>query len=54
MKQTCSNCKWLKELPFSDEWVCTCDESEYADCPTDYPENDTCEEWESTEEVDNE
>lgn len=45
MKEVCATCKWLEELPFSNEFVCTCDESEYADCPSDNPEKDTCEEW---------
>lgn len=49
-KHTCSNCKWLKELPFSNEFVCTNDGSEYADCPSDNPENDTCDEWEGVDE----
>ena len=46
MKKTCSNCKWLKGVPFSDELFCTNGESEYADCPTEQPEKDTCDEWE--------
>ena len=49
-KHTCSNCKWLAELPFSNEYTCMNDKSEYADCPSDYPENDTCDEWESKNE----
>lgn len=55
MKQVCATCKWLDTLPFADEWVCTNEESEYADCPCDYPEKDTCSEWKgknADEEVD--
>lgn len=46
MKEVCATCKWLDHLPFSDELVCMNEESEYADCPTDYPDRDTCSEWE--------
>ena len=49
-KHTCSNCKYLAELPFSNEYTCMNDNSEYADCPSDYPENDTCDEWEGVDE----
>lgn len=54
MKQVCATCKWLDTLPFADEWVCTNEESEYADCPCDYPDKDTCSEWKgkNDEEVD--
>lgn len=48
-KRVCTTCRWLAELPFSDEFVCINEESEYADCPTDYPDNDTCPEWEERE-----
>lgn len=44
-EKVCSNCRWYEELPFADEGVCVNPNSEYADCPTDYPDNDTCEEW---------
>lgn len=50
--QVCANCKWLDNLPFADEWVCTNDNSEYADCPCDYPDKDTCEEWQGREDED--
>ena len=43
MKQTCSNCKWLKELPFSDEFICENENSDYADCPCE--SNDYCDEF---------
>lgn len=49
-EHVCKNCKWLEDLPFSNEYICTNDNSQYADCPSDYPENDTCEEWESSDE----
>lgn len=52
MKEVCANCRWLESLPFSDECICGCDESEYADCPCDYPENDTCAEWQGKEDED--
>lgn len=41
--QVCANCRWRENLPFSDEWICTNGNSDYADCPCEY--NDTCEEW---------
>lgn len=50
--QVCANCRWLENLPFADEWVCTNDASEYADCPCDYPDKDTCEEWQGREDED--
>lgn len=40
----CKDCRYFKELPFADEYVCCNEESEYADCkcePDDY-----CDEWE--------
>lgn len=48
-KHTCSNCIWLKELPFSNEFTCTNEGSEFADCPSDNPESDTCDEWEEVD-----
>lgn len=45
-RKVCANCKWLEQLPFADEYICTNGESEFADCPTDFPENDFCDEWE--------
>ncbi len=49
-QRVCATCKWLEQLPFADEYVCTNEKSEYAECPTDYPEKDTCPEWTSREE----
>lgn len=45
-KHTCSNCKWCENLPFADEYVCGNAESDYSDCPSDYPDKDTCDKWE--------
>lgn len=42
MKRVCRTCRWFENLPFADEGVCTNEESEYADCSCDDPENDTC------------
>lgn len=49
MKEVCATCKYLEKLPFTDEFVCVCEDSEYADCPTDYPQNDSCPEWKGRE-----
>lgn len=40
---TCRNCVYFQSLPFSDELVCMCEESKYADCPCN--PWDTCEEF---------
>ena len=45
-KHTCSNCKWCENLPFADEYVCGNADSDYSDCPSDYPDKDTCDKWE--------
>ena len=47
--KVCANCRWLENLPFSDEYICANEESEYADCPTNYPNKNTCDEWEKRE-----
>ena len=49
MKQACANCRWYEELPFADEFLCTNENSDYADCPSDNPEQDTCEYFEPRE-----
>ena len=43
--RVCANCKWLENLPFSSEFVCGNGNSEYADCPCDDPNSDTCDEF---------
>ena len=48
MKQVCATCRWLEYIPFG-EGVCANEDSEYADCPCDNPENDTCDYWEEKE-----
>ena len=44
-KRVCAYCEYLLKLPFSDELVCSNEESEYADCPVDNPDKDTCDEF---------
>ena len=46
--EICKFCKYYEELPFTDEYLCTCEESDYADCPCE--SKDTCVEWEEREE----
>ena len=50
MNKVCLTCKYLEEVPFSDELFCGNENSDYADCPTNYPSKDTCPEWEEREE----
>lgn len=43
----CRFCKYYENLPFSDEYICMSENSDYADCPCN--PDDVCEEWESEE-----
>lgn len=45
MKEVCANCKWYENVPFSDERICACEDSDFADCPCDNPLKDTCDEF---------
>lgn len=49
MKNACRTCRWFAKLPFSDEGICVNEESIYADCPCDDPDNDTCDCYEKGE-----
>lgn len=48
-EKTCITCKYLGEVPYSDELFCECANSQYADCRIEKPHSDTCEEWEERE-----
>ena len=53
-KHNCATCKYAEDLPFANELICMNENSNFADCPCDYPEKDTCSEWKgkNDEEVD--
>ena len=50
VKRVCSNCKWLEHIVFSSDFVCTNENSDYADCPCEEIDTDTCDEFEEREE----
>lgn len=50
MKRVCSNCKWLEHIPFSGDYICTNENSDYADCPCEEIDTDTCNEFEERDE----
>ena len=47
--RTCITCKYLEEVPYSDELFCGNENGEYADYRIEKPHSETCEEWEERE-----
>ncbi len=51
MNECCGNCKYHQYEDISQGWVCCNQDSEYVADWTDY--TDSCEEWESRDEMQN-